>query len=193
MIAALAKTIFGSANDRYVRSSSARSSRRSTPSSRPSRAMTDDELRGQTDLFRQRLADGRQARRSAARSLRDGPRGRQADARPAPLRRPDDRRHRPPPRRDRRDADRRGQDAGRDAGGLSERACRARASMSSPSTTISPSATPTGWARSTRFLGLTVGVIVPNLTDRRAPRRLSMPTSPTRPTTSSASTICATI
>ena len=43
-----------------------------------------------------------------------------------------------------------------------------------------------------RFLGLTVGVIVPNLTDQRAPRRLCMPTSPTAPTTSSASTICAT-
>ena len=44
-----------------------------------------------------------------------------------------------------------------------------------------------------RFLGLTVGVIVPNLSDHRAPRGLSLPTSPTRPTTSSASTICATI
>ena len=43
-----------------------------------------------------------------------------------------------------------------------------------------------------RFLGLTVGVIVPNLTDHAAPRRLSLRTSPTAPTTSSASTICAT-
>ena len=33
-------------------------SMRSTASSRPFRALTDDELRGQTELFRQRLADG---------------------------------------------------------------------------------------------------------------------------------------
>ena len=37
--------------------------------------------------------------------------------------------------------------------------------MSSPSTTTSPRATPSGWARSTRFLGLTVGVIVHGLDD----------------------------
>ena len=43
-----------------------------------------------------------------------------------------------------------------------------------------------------RFLGLTVGVIVPNLPEHAAPRGLSLPTSPTAPTTSSASTICAT-
>ena len=43
-----------------------------------------------------------------------------------------------------------------------------------------------------RFLGLTVGVIVPNLHRSRAPRGLCMPTSPTARTTSSASIICAT-
>ncbi len=43
-----------------------------------------------------------------------------------------------------------------------------------------------------RFLGLTVGVIVPNLHRARAPRGLSTRTSPTAPTTSSASTTCAT-
>ena len=43
-----------------------------------------------------------------------------------------------------------------------------------------------------RFLGLTVGVIVPNLTDEQRRDGLSARTSPTAPTTSSASTICAT-
>ena len=57
MIAALAKTIFGSANDRYVRSLGkivdAANAFEPTIS-----ALSDDELRGQTDLFRQRLAAG---------------------------------------------------------------------------------------------------------------------------------------
>lgn len=57
MIAALAKSIFGSANDRYVRGLGkyvdAVNGFEPTIS-----AMTDDELRGQTDVFRRRLADG---------------------------------------------------------------------------------------------------------------------------------------
>src|SRR5215208_54295 len=57
MIAALAKSIFGSANDRYVRSLGkyvdAVNAFEPTIS-----AMTDDELRGQTEIFRRRLADG---------------------------------------------------------------------------------------------------------------------------------------
>src|SRR5215208_5010981 len=58
MIAALAKSIFGSANDRYVRSLGkyvdAVNAFEPTIS-----AMTDDELRGQTEIFRRRLADGK--------------------------------------------------------------------------------------------------------------------------------------
>src|SRR4051794_11959488 len=57
MFAALAKTIFGSANDRYVRSLGkyvdAINGFEPTIS-----AMTDDELKGQTELFKRRLADG---------------------------------------------------------------------------------------------------------------------------------------
>src|SRR6476469_6824691 len=57
MIAGLAKSIFGSANDRYVRglgkSVDAVNGFEPTVS-----AMTDDELRGQTDIFRRRLAEG---------------------------------------------------------------------------------------------------------------------------------------
>ncbi|HXG81123.1 MAG TPA: preprotein translocase subunit SecA [Sphingomicrobium sp.] len=57
MLATLAKSIFGSANDRYV----AKLGRivETINSFEPTiSAMTDEELRGQTDLFRQRLADG---------------------------------------------------------------------------------------------------------------------------------------
>jgi len=57
MIAALAKTIFGSANDRYVRSLGKYVEATNAFEPRIS-ALTDDELRGQTALFRQRLADG---------------------------------------------------------------------------------------------------------------------------------------
>ncbi|MEO6359741.1 MAG: preprotein translocase subunit SecA [Sphingomicrobium sp.] len=57
MFAALAKSFFGSANDRYVRGLGkyvdAINGFEPTIS-----ALTDDELRGQTDIFRRRLADG---------------------------------------------------------------------------------------------------------------------------------------
>ncbi len=57
MIAALAKTIFGSANDRYVRSMG--KIVEATNAFEPTiTALTDEELRGQTDLFRERLANG---------------------------------------------------------------------------------------------------------------------------------------
>ena len=82
------------------------------------------------------------------RGLRDDPRGDEADARDAPLRRPADRRGRPPPGQDRRDADRRGQDPRRAAGRHPQRDWPAAASTSSPSTTTSPAATRSGWARS---------------------------------------------
>ena len=57
MLAALAKSIFGSSNDRYVRSMGkivdAIAALEPTIS-----AMPDEELRGQTNIFRARLADG---------------------------------------------------------------------------------------------------------------------------------------
>ena len=148
MFGGFAKAIFGSSNDRYVRS--LRKIVDKINAFEPTiSAMTDDELQGPDRDLQRPARRGRDARRPPARGLRHGPRGGEAHARPAPLRRPADRRHRPPPRRDRRDAHRRGQDPGRDARRLSQRARRARASTSSPSTTISPAATPTGWARST--------------------------------------------
>ncbi|GAA4718023.1 preprotein translocase subunit SecA [Sphingomonas lutea] len=57
MIAGLAKSIFGSANDRYVRGLGKYVD--AVNSLEPSiQALNDDELRGQTELFRQRLANG---------------------------------------------------------------------------------------------------------------------------------------
>jgi preprotein translocase subunit SecA len=57
MFAALAKSIFGSANDRYVRSLGKYVD--AVNSLEPAiQALSDDELRGQTDLLRQRLANG---------------------------------------------------------------------------------------------------------------------------------------
>jgi preprotein translocase subunit SecA len=57
MFGGLAKTIFGSANDRYVRS--LQKIVDGINGFEPTiSAMTDDELRGQTVIFRQRLADG---------------------------------------------------------------------------------------------------------------------------------------
>ena len=57
MIAGLAKSIFGSANDRYVRGLGKYVD--AINALEPNiQALTDDELRAQTDLFRQRLANG---------------------------------------------------------------------------------------------------------------------------------------
>jgi preprotein translocase subunit SecA len=57
MLAALAKSIFGSSNDRYVRSMGKIVD--TIAGFEPTiSAMTDDELRGQTEIFRRRLADG---------------------------------------------------------------------------------------------------------------------------------------
>src|SRR4028119_2091417 len=57
MIGGFAKAIFGSSNDRYVRSLQKIVDRINSFEHTIS-AMTDDELRGQTQIFRQRLADG---------------------------------------------------------------------------------------------------------------------------------------
>jgi preprotein translocase subunit SecA len=57
MLASLAKSIFGSANDRYVRSLG-RFVDTINGFEPTISAMTDEELRGQTEMFRQRLADG---------------------------------------------------------------------------------------------------------------------------------------
>ena len=57
MFAGLAKSIFGSANDRYVRGLGKYVDAINVFEPAIS-ALTDDELRGQTDLFRRRLADG---------------------------------------------------------------------------------------------------------------------------------------
>ncbi|MEO6225401.1 MAG: preprotein translocase subunit SecA [Sphingomicrobium sp.] len=57
MIAGFAKSIFGSANDRYVRGLGKYVDSINALEANIS-ALTDDELRGQTELFRRRLADG---------------------------------------------------------------------------------------------------------------------------------------
>ncbi len=67
---------------------------------------------------------GGDPRRPAARGLRGRARGRPARAQHAPLRRPAHRRHGPPPRDDRGDEDRRGQDPRRHPRRLPERARR---------------------------------------------------------------------
>ena len=58
MFAAVAKSIFGSANDRYVRGLGKYVDAVNALRADRSRRCRDDELRGQTELFRQRLANG---------------------------------------------------------------------------------------------------------------------------------------
>ncbi len=87
---------------------------------------SDEELRERYDALRVRALAGREPGRPALRVVRADARGGQAHARPAPLRRPADRRHGAARRLDRRDEDRRGQDADGHAARLPERADRPR-------------------------------------------------------------------
>ena len=89
------------------------------------------------------------ARRPAPRGVRDRPRGRQARARPAPLRRAGHGRRRAAPRLGRRDEDRRGQDARRDAAVVPERARRPRRAPRHGQRLPRPAATRSGWASCT--------------------------------------------
>ena len=57
MIAGLAKSIFGSANDRYVRGLGKYVDAVNAFETQI-QALNDDELKGQTELFRKRLANG---------------------------------------------------------------------------------------------------------------------------------------
>ena len=69
-------------------------------------SLTDEELKHETVELRERYAERRVARRPAARGVRRGARGRDAHARPAPLRRAAHGWRRPAPRQHRRDEDR---------------------------------------------------------------------------------------
>ena len=86
--------------------------------------MSDAELRAQTDEFRAAPGRRRDAGRPDAGGVRGGPRGRQAHPGPAALQGADDGRRRAAPGQHRRDAHRRGQDPGRHAAGVPERAGR---------------------------------------------------------------------
>ena len=83
--------------------------------------LSDDELGRKDDRVPRAVRGGGDPRRAAARGVRLRPRGLEAHARPAPLRRPAGRRHGAARGPDRRDEDRRGQDAGRDAAAVPER------------------------------------------------------------------------
>ena len=119
MIGAIARKLFGSANDRRIKGYQPRVAAINALEKRAGEA-----LRRRTARAHRGFQEARRlrhhARRHSGRGLRDGARGRQARHRPAPFRRAVDRRHDPARGLDRRDEDRRRQDAGRDAAGLSQ-------------------------------------------------------------------------
>ena len=125
MIGAVARKLFGSANERRIRSYQPRVAAINALE-KELEALSDEALRARTDDIQEAGRRRRLARRHPGAGLRHRARGRQAHARPAPFRRAADRRHDPARRQDRRDEDRRRQDAGRDACGLSQRAVRPR-------------------------------------------------------------------
>ena len=129
---AVAHKVFGSKNDRELkrlRPKRRRNQRPRTARSRP-RATIACASESRMEDQAERDRGGRGARggdgRGAARGLRGGARGRPPHARPAPLRRPANRRDGAPSGQNRRDEDRRGQDAGRHAAGRAQRADRPR-------------------------------------------------------------------
>ena len=148
MLGALAKKIFGSANDRRLKTYGPKVAAINALEPEIA-ALSDEALRARTDALKAELAAGKTLDDILVPAFATVREAAKRTPRPAPFRRPADRRHGAARGRDRRDEDRRGQDAGRDAAGLPERARRARASTSSPSTTTWPAATRNGWARST--------------------------------------------
>ena len=191
MLDTVLKRMFGSANDRRLKGYRPKIAEINALEPEFA-ALTDEQLRAKTDAFRAELAAGKTARRPHRPGLRGGARSGQAHAQAAPFRRPVDRRHGAARGLDRRDAHRRRQDAGRDAGRLSQcarrpgRARRHRQRLPRPPRLRVDGAdlqVPRHDRRRHR----------PRPRRRAAPRRPTPPTSPTAPTTSSASTICATI
>ena len=163
-IGTIAAKVFGTSNDRKLKSY--RPNVEAINALEPElERLSDAELRARTDDVPQAAGRRRRAGRPAGAGLRHRARGGQAHARPAAFRRAADRRHGAAPGQDLRDEDRRGQDAGRHAARLPQRARRQAASTSSPSTTTSPSATPSGWAASTSSSGSPSACIVHELDD----------------------------
>ena len=119
----MARKIFGSSNDRRIKSLRPRAAEITALEPEIGK-LTDAELRARTARVQGKARRGRHARQPAGAGLRDGARGRQARARHAAVRRAADRRHGAAFRRHRRDAHRRRQDAGRHAAGLSQCAGR---------------------------------------------------------------------
>ena len=190
MLPKLLTSIFGSRNDRLLKQYRHGVVKRSTRSKPTFEKLSDAELRAKTAEFRAARRRRRDARRAPARGLRRRARGVQARAGHAPLRRAADRRHRAAQRQDRRDAHRRGQDAG----GHAAVYLNALAGKGVHVVTVNDylARRDAEWmGRLYRFLGLTVGVNVPQM-ERGEAGGLRAPTSPTAPTTSSASTTCAT-
>ena len=120
MLGAFARRLFGSANDRLVKSMRKTVDQINALESSIA-ALDDSELRAKTDEFKRRLAAGETLDDLHGRGVRGGARGGQADAQAAPFRRAADRRHGAAQGRHRRDEDRRRQDAGGDARHLPER------------------------------------------------------------------------
>ncbi|MGT2513115.1 hypothetical protein ACVOMT_01685 [Sphingomonas panni] len=105
MFGGLAKSLFGSSNDRYVKSLGSIVDK--INGFEPTlTAMSDAELAAQTPKFREQLANGAKLDSAAARSLRHRPRSCAPRAGDAAFRCADGRRHRAAPGRNRRDAHR---------------------------------------------------------------------------------------
>ena len=92
VLAAIAKAIFGSANDRQVKKYHPKVD--AINALEPEFAkLTDEQLQAKTEEFRAQLAAGKTLEDLSGPAFRDGARGQQARARHAPLRRAADRRH----------------------------------------------------------------------------------------------------
>jgi preprotein translocase subunit SecA len=87
MLGALARSLFGTANDRIVKGFDKPVAKINALEPEFSK-LSDDALRAKTIEFRERLAKGDTLDDAAGRSLRHGARGSSRHAGPAPLRRP---------------------------------------------------------------------------------------------------------
>ena len=190
MIGAVARKLFGSSNERRIRTYRPRVDAINALE-KEIEQLSDEALRARTEEFKKKLADGATLDDILVPAFATVREAGQARARPAPFRRSAHRRHGAARRQDFRDEDRRRQDAGRDAPGLSERAvrprraCRHRQRLSGQARRRVDGADLHVSSGSRSASSCTASTIP-------SARSNTIATSPTAPTTSSASTICAT-
>ena len=165
MIGAIARKLFGSSNERRVKTYFPRVAQINALE-KELEALSDEELRARTDAFKQQVAEGASLDDILVPAFATLPRSREANIGSAAFRRPARRRYHPARGSHFRDEDRRRQDAGSHACSLPQCAGRARVHVVTVNDYLARR--DAEWmGQIYNFLGLKVGVIVHGLDDEQ--------------------------